>query len=162
MEHSATELSLEPVDISPQGGARVIKEFLFFQYAEREKTDKVVVSTAKEIFPRWVAIAPSNFNWEVFWRLYEAVKHHLAKEKLKDVWLQKERLRDAFTDNSGAVVDSFKQLIDESLALFLMQIFRMNGHGRDELNWIHDLEPILSELKTTVNLTFQGRQKRNF
>ena len=36
--HSATELSLEPVDISPQGGARVIKEFLFFQYAEREKT----------------------------------------------------------------------------------------------------------------------------
>ncbi|MGB0601262.1 MAG: AAA domain-containing protein, partial [Flavobacteriaceae bacterium] len=154
--HSATELSLEPVEISPQGGARVIKEFLFFQYAEREKKlEEVVVSTAKEIFPRWVAIAPSNFNWEVFWRLYEAVKHHLAKEKLKDVWLQKERLRDAFTDNSGAVVDSFKQLIDESLgadsvpdADFQNEWTRL----RDELNRIHDLEPILSELKTTVNL----------
>ena len=112
----AAELDLPLVDGSPQGGQQAVELFAVIETIDKEIAfEQKVLSQAKSLFTSWVDVDHVISSQDIFTELDGAVRHHLTKNRLANVWVQKEKFHNVLNGKGGPVVDRIRDFINQTL-----------------------------------------------
>src|SRR3546814_4385376 len=113
---TATELSLPQVDTTPSGGQQASDLYFIVKKVEQEvELEQAVLKAAKGLFTSWVEVDNVTSSPAIFAELNRALRHHLTKNRLFNVWSQKEGLQKILDDRSGLVIDQICEFLSQKL-----------------------------------------------
>src|SRR3546814_12458713 len=103
---TATELSLPQVDTTPSGGQQASDLYFIVKKVEQEvELEQAVLKAAKGLFTSWVEVDNVTSSPAIFAELNRALRHHLNKNRLFNVWSQNEGLKKILDYRSGLVLE---------------------------------------------------------
>jgi superfamily I DNA and/or RNA helicase/very-short-patch-repair endonuclease len=112
----ALEVDLPRVSESPQGGLDAIDFIAMYEEILKELAlEKNVLAQATIVFSTWEYVSKSTSDESVFNELDRALQHHLTKNRLANVWAQKEQFQKVLEGKSGLIVDDIKRFINQIL-----------------------------------------------
>jgi very-short-patch-repair endonuclease len=125
----ARELQLDPVsEDDPEGGVAAAQEYSVFIKVKSlvEAEGKLKDSTVR-VFPNWchareVADTPQRLS-----QLEQALKHHLTKHRLANVWIAKDRFQKVLEGRTGKIIDSIRIFLSQTLGNPEIDDNRMQG-----------------------------------
>lgn len=112
----ANELDLPNVEVSPQGGHEAHNLFSTFELIERQGgIESSVLSQTKDLFSSWPESRNVISNQNAFAELDRALRHHLTKNRLASVWVQKEKFQKVLNSHTGPVVEQIRDFLNKTL-----------------------------------------------
>lgn len=112
----AQELKLPTLDVTPQGGIDALNHFVIYEEIMRELTlEQQILKTACEIFSAWPNAEDVLTDDIAFEGLDRALKHNLTKNRLANVWANKEQFQKILDGRSGSVVEKIRLFLNETL-----------------------------------------------
>lgn len=111
------ELSLELVpEDKPEGGVAAAQLYALHQNVKNVVLAEYELCTkASRIFPNWPPALEVADNAERLFELENALRHHLTKNRLANVWANKERCQNVLENRKGRIIDDLRQFLGEVL-----------------------------------------------
>jgi DNA-directed RNA polymerase subunit L len=109
-----------PVDIlpgdSPDDGVSAADQYaLYLKLKDLVKAEKNLVQGASQVFPTWEHVKEITDNEQYFAEFSQALKHHLLKNRLSNVWAHKERFQRILDRRSGRIINDIRSFLADSL-----------------------------------------------
>ncbi|MFZ0931371.1 MAG: AAA domain-containing protein, partial [Syntrophobacteraceae bacterium] len=113
----ASELSLETVPgDKPEDGLVAADGFrLYLKVKEMVTVEGQVERAASLVFPTWPHSREVADNEKNLSELEKALRHHLTKHRLANVWVNKERIQKVLKGRTGHVVDEIREFLAGTL-----------------------------------------------
>jgi len=113
----APELQLEAVPgDKPEGGLAAAKEYaLYLKVKGVVKAEGELCAAASLVFPNWAHVRELADNTQRLAELEKALRHHLTKDRLANVWAHKERFQKVLEGRSGRVIGDIRRFLAETL-----------------------------------------------
>jgi very-short-patch-repair endonuclease len=92
------------------------EEYAAFETAkELVKAERNLVTGAAHLFPMWAQVLDVTDNEQHFATLERSLKVHLAKNRLSNVWKQKDKFQRVLDGRTGRITDNIRSFISSSL-----------------------------------------------
>ncbi|NLE46282.1 MAG: DUF559 domain-containing protein [Chloroflexi bacterium] len=113
----AHELNLGKVPgDTPDGGVAAAQEYSFYLKIKAfVKQEKDLSDVTRQVFPNWIHASGLADNAQHLDELEKALRHHLTKNRLANVWAAKERFQKILDSRSGRVIDEIRRFLAETL-----------------------------------------------
>jgi len=113
----AHELHLEavPGDKPEDGLAAAHGYALYLKVKAVVGAEGELCTAASHVFPNWPHAREVADNAQRLSDLEKALRHHLAKNRLANVWANKERCQKVLEGRTGRVIDDLRHFLDEAL-----------------------------------------------
>jgi very-short-patch-repair endonuclease/Cdc6-like AAA superfamily ATPase len=113
----ADELQLEAVPKnSPEGGVAAAQQYALYVKVKRiVKAESELCSGASRVFPNWVHAREVADSPQRGAELEKALRHHLTKDRLANVWATKERLQTVLEGHNGRITKDIREFFSEEL-----------------------------------------------
>lgn len=152
----APELKLPILNVTPQSGLDAAEYFLIYKEIQKElDLEKLITEQAISIFTSWAMVEQVGINQTIFEELDNALRHHLTKNRLANVWVQKEQFQKVLDGRRGAVVESVKSFLNEMLGNPSIADLEMQASWStlmSELSRVLGLQTKLDTVKKVTNL----------
>lgn len=139
----AHDLRLDTVSNSdPSGGLAAADNYaLYVDLKCIVKAESTICSLATKVFPGWENARLVADNLQHLSDLETALRHHLTKSRLANVWAAKERFQKVLDGKSGKVVDDIRHFLADTLgnpevddakmqaewSAFMSELYRITG-----------------------------------
>ena len=140
----APELQLEAVPgDKPESGLAAAQGYaLYLKVKSVMKADGELCAAASLIFPNWAHVRELADNSQRLDELERALRHHLAKNRLANVWAYKERFQKVLEGRMGRVITDIRWFLAERL-----------GNPEIEDAWIQaEWTALMAELSRVLGL----------
>jgi very-short-patch-repair endonuclease/KaiC/GvpD/RAD55 family RecA-like ATPase len=113
----APELQLEAVPgDKPEGGLAASQAYaIYLKVKTLAKADGELCAAAALVFPNWPYVHEVADNAQRLAEVERAVRHHLTKSRLANVWAHKERFQKMLEGRTGRVVENIRRFLAETL-----------------------------------------------
>ena len=113
----AHDLHLEtvPGDKPEDGLAAAQRYDLYLKVKGVVKAEGEVCTAASHVFPNWAHAREVADNTQRLAELEKALRHHLTKNRLANVWVAKERYQKVLEGRTGRVIDDIRRFLSETL-----------------------------------------------
>lgn len=113
----APELQLEAVPgDKPEGGLAAAQDYtLYLKVKAVVKTEGELCAAASLVFPNWAHVRELADNTQRLAELERALRHHLTKNRLANVWAHKERFQRVLEGRTGRVIEDIRRFLAETL-----------------------------------------------
>ena len=113
----ARELDLDAVpEDKPEGGLAAAQSYaLFLKVKGLVKAEGVLCAAVSLLFPAWIHVRDLADNTQRLTELETALRHHLTKNRLANVWVHKQRLQRILEGRTGRVMEDIRRFIAETL-----------------------------------------------
>ena len=113
----APELRLEAVPgDKPEGGLAAAQDYaLYLKVKGVVKAESELCAAASLVFPNWAHIRELADSPQPLAELERALRHHLAKSRLANVWALKERFQKVLEGRTGRVTEDIRRFLAETL-----------------------------------------------
>ncbi len=113
----ALELPLETVPgDKPESGLAASQAYaLYLKIKGAVKAERELCAAASLVFPNWDHVHDLADNTQRLAELGKAVRHHLTKNRLANVWVHKERFQKVLEGRTGRVVEDIRRFLAETL-----------------------------------------------
>ena len=113
----AHELQLEEVPADrPKGGLAAAQEYaLYLKVKGVVKAEGELCTATSHVFPNWAHVAEVADNAHRLSELEKALRHHLTKNRLANVWAAKERFQKVLEGRTGRVIEDIRRFLSETL-----------------------------------------------
>ena len=112
----AQELKLPVLEVNPQGGINALEYFAIYEDVTRElQLGDQVQARACELFGSWHDAENVLLKDSAFEELDRALRHHLTKNRLANVWSNKEQFQKILDGRSGPIVESIRLFLNQTL-----------------------------------------------
>jgi very-short-patch-repair endonuclease len=111
------ELQLEPVPSdTPEGGLAAAQAYsLYLKVKSLVKMEGELCIAANNVFPNWAHAREVTDNAQLMADLKTALRHHLTKNRLANVWVAKERFQKMLEGRTGRVIQDIRRFLFETL-----------------------------------------------
>jgi len=125
----ARELQLQVVAVNrPEGGLDAAKEYsLYLKVKEVVKAEGEICTAASQVFPQWAYVREVIDNAQRLADLEKALRHHLTKNRLANVWNTKEQFQKVLEARSGRVIEAIRLFLSETLGNPVIEDARMQS-----------------------------------
>ena len=79
------------------------------------KAEEELCAAASLVFPNWAHVRELADNTQRLAELERALRHHLTKNRLANVWAHKERFQKVLEDRTGRVIEDIRRFLAETL-----------------------------------------------
>lgn len=113
----AHELQLEAVPgDKPEGGVAAAQGYaLYLKVKDVVKAEGELCTAASHVFPNWAHYREVAVNTQRLAELEKALRHHLTKNRLANVWAAKERFQKVLEGRTGRVIEDLRRFLSETL-----------------------------------------------
>lgn len=113
----APELRLESVGgAEPEHGLNATHLFdLYLKVKAVVAVERKLESATATVFPNWARTREVTVNQDALTELHTALRHHMAKNRLADIWALKERFQKVLDGRGGPVVDRIRNFLTDTL-----------------------------------------------
>jgi tetratricopeptide (TPR) repeat protein/very-short-patch-repair endonuclease/phosphopantetheinyl transferase (holo-ACP synthase)/Cdc6-like AAA superfamily ATPase len=113
----AHELQLELVpEDKPEGGVAAAQCYaLYLKVKRMVKAESELCSEASRVFPDWAHAREVEDNTQRLAELEKALRHHLTKNRLANVWAAKERFQKVLEGRTGRVIEDIRRFLSKIL-----------------------------------------------
>lgn len=113
----ARELKVELVqDHTPEGGWEAADAYrLYLRIKQIVRDEGLLCTMAAEVFPNWAPAREVAESPDCLAELEAALRHHLTKCRLENVWVQKERCQKVLEGRSGRIITVLRRFFNERL-----------------------------------------------
>ena len=113
----AHKLQLEAVpEDKPEGGVAASQGYALYSNLKRVvKSEGELSTVASHVFPNWAYASEVGDNTEQLAELEKALRHHLTKNRLANVWAAKERFQKVLEGRTGRVIEDIRRFLSETL-----------------------------------------------
>ncbi len=112
----AQDLKLPVLEAKPQGGIDAIESFAIYEEVTRDlHLGNQIRKKACELFSSWNDAENVLQKDSAFEELDRALRHHLTKNRLANVWSNKEQFQKILDGRSGPIVESIRLFLNETL-----------------------------------------------
>jgi very-short-patch-repair endonuclease/phosphopantetheinyl transferase (holo-ACP synthase) len=112
----AQELQLQTVPVGQVGGVAAAHEFALYLMVKRlVEAERELCTTASQAFPNWAHAREVAESPERLRELERALRHHLTKNRLANVWAAKERFQKVLEGRTGRVIEDIRSFLSETL-----------------------------------------------
>ena len=112
----AQEIKLPVLEAKPQGGVDAIENFAIYEEVTRDlHLGNQIQKKSCELFSSWHDAENVLQKDSAFEELDRALRHHLTKNRLANVWSNKEQFQKILDGRSGPIVESIRQFLNETL-----------------------------------------------
>lgn len=141
----APELKIEPTGgTEPQHGTDAYELYeVYLKVKETVLVEQRVTATTANVFPNWARAGEVAAKVDALRELGDALRHHVAKNQLADVWAFKEKVQANLAGRSGPVVEQIRAFAAETLgnpavadaelqarwSVLTAEVARVNGFG---------------------------------
>ncbi len=109
------QLGLVPEDL-PKSGIVAAQEFSLYLKVKRVvNAERKLATAAAQVFPNWSNARQVQDSEQRLTELETALRHHLTKSRLANVWAHKERFQKVLEGRSGRVIEGIRQFLAETL-----------------------------------------------
>ena len=125
----AVELQIDvvPGDL-PEGGLAAARKYdLYLKVKVVVSAERELCTMAPHVFPTWAHAREVADNAERLADLENALRHHLTKERLANVWVTKERFQKVLEGRTGRIVQSVRRFLSRTLGNPEIEDIRMQG-----------------------------------
>ena len=111
------ELQLEAVPgDKPDGGLAAARDYaLYLKVKGVVKAEGELSAAASHVFPNWAHVRELADNTQRLAELEMALRHHLTKNRLANVWAHKERFQKVLEGRTGRIIEDIRQFLAETL-----------------------------------------------
>jgi Cdc6-like AAA superfamily ATPase len=111
------ELQLEAVPgDKPEGGLAAAQDYaLYLKVKGVVKAEEELCAAASLVFPNWAHLRELTDNPQRLADLERALRHHLTKNRLANVWAHKERFQKILKERTGRVTEDIHRFLTETL-----------------------------------------------
>ncbi|MBI2883456.1 MAG: hypothetical protein HYY11_06075 [Candidatus Methylomirabilis oxyfera] len=111
------ELQLEAVPgDKPEGGLTAAQEYtLYLKVKEVVKAEAELCTAASHVFPNWAHAREVADSAQQLAELEKALRHHLTKSRLANVWAAKERFQKVLEGRAGRIIDELRRFLSTTL-----------------------------------------------
>lgn len=113
----AHEIPLEvaPGDTPEDGLAAAQSYTLYLKLKEVVDAEGTLCATSSRVFPNWPYAREVAEDAQRLSELEKALRHHLTKNRLANVWANKERIQKVLDARTGRVIDDIRRFLTETL-----------------------------------------------
>lgn len=113
----APELRIEPASgTEPRHGIDAYELYgMYLKVKESALAEQKITATTAKVFPDWARAGEVAAKTDALRELSNALRHHLTKNRLADVWAFKEALQATLAGRSGPVVEQIRAFATEAL-----------------------------------------------
>ena len=113
----AHELQLETIaGDRPESGLAAARGYAFYLKVKGiVKAEGQLCTAAAHVFPNWPHAREVADNAQLLSELEKALRHHITKNRLANVWAYKERCQKVLEGRTGRVIDDLRQFLGEAL-----------------------------------------------
>ena len=113
----SNELQLDAVlGVTPEGGLAAAQEYaLYLKVKDAMKSESELCIMASHVFPNWAYACEVADSTERLAELEKALRHHLTKNRLANVWAAKERFQKILEGRTGRVIEDIRRFLSEML-----------------------------------------------
>ncbi len=113
----AHELHLEVVQGNkPEGGLAAAHGYaLYLKVKAVVAAEGELCTAASHVFPNWPHAHEATDNPQRLSELEKALRHHLTKNRLANVWANKERCQKVLEGRTGRIIDDLRHFLGEAL-----------------------------------------------
>jgi very-short-patch-repair endonuclease len=113
----AKELPIETVqETGPEGGLVSAKHYTLYTKVKGIVAAEVeLCDTAARVFPNWPHAREAANDEQRLAELERALRHHLTKDRLANVWATKERLQEVLERRNGRVINDVRRFLTQTL-----------------------------------------------
>jgi hypothetical protein len=112
----ALELQLQAVPAGQAGGLAAAQEHaLYLKVKGVVKAERELCAAASHVFPNWAYAGDVSDNTQRLAELEKALRHHLTKSRLANVWAAKERFQRVLQSRTGRVIEDLRRFLSETL-----------------------------------------------
>ena len=125
----AHELQLEAVPGDrPESGVAAAQGFaLYLKVKGVVKAEGEICTAATHVFPNWAHAREVPDNTQRLAELEKALRHHLTKNRLANVWAHKERFQKLLEGRTGRVIEKIRRFLAETLGNLEIEDARMQA-----------------------------------
>ena len=125
----AHELHIDVVpDDKPEGGLAAAQGYsLYLKVKNIVKAEIELLAAASQVFPNWAYAQEVIDNAPRLSELEKALRHHLTKNRLANVWAAKERCQKVLEGRTGRVIDDIRIFLAETLGNPAIEDARMQA-----------------------------------
>ena len=111
------ELHLEPVPIDKPDGGLVAANYyaLYLKVKAVVGFEGKISNSASHVFPNWIHSSEVADNAQRLSELEKALRHHLTKNRLANVWASKERFQKVLEGRNGRVITDLRHFLGDVL-----------------------------------------------
>jgi len=113
----AHELQLEAVPSDkPESGLAAAQGYaLYLRVKGVVKAERELCTAASHVFPNWAQAREVADNTQRLAELEKALRHHLTKNRLANVWAAKERFQKVLEGRTGRVIEDIRRFLSATL-----------------------------------------------
>jgi len=113
----ANELQLEAVPgDKPESGLAAAQGYaVYLKVKGVVKAESELCTAASHVFPNWAYASEVADNTQRLAELEKALRHHLTKNRLANVWAAKERFQKVLEGRTGRVIEDLRRFLSETL-----------------------------------------------
>jgi very-short-patch-repair endonuclease len=109
------QMDLVPGD-SPDGGIGAAHGYaLYLKVKSVVKAEGELCAATSVVFPSWLHVRELRDNSQRLTELETALQHHLTKNRLANVWAQKERFQKVLEGRTGRVIGDIRRFLADTL-----------------------------------------------
>ena len=125
----AVELQLPLVAAdTPDGGVTAVQQHAQYVKVLRVvRAEREISSSTSRVFPNWAGVREVADSPKRLAELEQALRHHLTKDRLANVWATKERLQTVLDGRSGRVIGDLRAFFSETLGNAEIEDARMQA-----------------------------------
>jgi len=110
------EIVLPVLEPNPLSASIALECFKIFRKIKQEiALEERVFKEANVIFPNWSAVANVISDDRAFYSLDAAIRHHLMKDRLANVWSKMEQTRRVLEFRKGPIISKLQDFLDKKL-----------------------------------------------
>ncbi len=114
----ARELQLDVVteDKPPEGGLAAVQGYaLYLKVKDVVEAERELCSATPSVFPNWAHVSELADSSQRLAELDKALRHHLSKSRLANVWATKERFQKVLEGRTGRVIEAIRAFLSSTL-----------------------------------------------
>ena len=150
----AEELRFPNVGITPQGGLESIDLYDVCESIKKEIAfEEQILALARTVFSTWDRVEKIFSDQENFDELDRALKHHLTKNLLVNVWVQKEQFQKVLDGQSGPVIEDIKNFLNNILGAIAVSDSEMQSAWTALMSELSRVLGLRSKLDLVLKVT---------
>jgi very-short-patch-repair endonuclease len=113
----ALELGIEQLPgTEPEHGLAAVEAFgLYRKVKDVVRTERAIVGQAVKVFPAWPYSREVADSAQHLATLEAALRHHLAKNRLAEVWVLKEHFQKILENRKGRIIETIRKFLTDEL-----------------------------------------------
>lgn len=156
----ARELEFPVLEITDQSGLEAIKFFAIYENIKRElKLEQEISQKGSAIFTSWIDVENVITDQNTLEEFDRALRHHLKKNRLANVWDQKSQFQKVLCKCSGPVVEAIRSFVNQELGNSAISDSKIQARWSElmeELSRVIELRTKLDTVQKVTDLICQS------